>query len=290
MRILELNMKRALEEVGRVVVVDNMSIGVSELADLCARLSCDFVEVSFNSGVPYALKLGINYAQRYSPSWILFLDQDSILLRGSIHKALSFYSSLSDSLKGRIGIIALGQRGSHKNCSAMEVFYYTFSGTLIKNSIAKIAPLRVNFFLDCADFDLYHFVMSKGFKTLLLNCKLMLHRIGIPYRVFWIIKLKEFLFKAIKLLNLRTLGKFLLPREPEQMVSYEKPIRYYYIVRNSLILLKEGKMDPLGFFASIIWVGLSVAWIDGIRKALKAFGLGAVHGLLQREGRLDAHL
>lgn len=290
LRLLEKCLFSIGKQVRKVIVVDNRSKNADKILTLCERIGCEFVENGFNAGVPYALKRGVEHALRYSPAWILFLDQDSIVHDGAITKVLELYNSLPGRVRARIGIVALGQMGSPHFCKIREVAGYTFSGTLIKAEIVKKITFRINFFLDQADFDLYSRVRECDLKTILVDCKLMEHRIGIPVIIpslLKLIKLKRFLMIITKKIRTKNLGNIVFPDKITGQISYENPMRYYYIVRNSLILLRERRKNIIAFISDCFRFGLAIIYIDGFTKFMKSFILGLSHGIVKKEGYLE---
>jgi rhamnosyltransferase len=285
--LLEKCLASVSEQVDKIIIVDNASKNVENVTALCEKFRCDFLENRFNAGVPYALKRGVEHSLHYSPEWILFLDQDSIVFDGAIAKAMQLYHTLPNHLRAQIGIIALGQRESQSPCTMREVVYHTFSGTLIKTELAREIPFRVNFFLDQADFDLYARVREQGYKTELIDCKLMQHRIGTPIFIPFVAKTKILLVKILEKIGIRRIGHIMIANDISKVISYESPSRYYYIVRNSLILLMEKRKDVITFITDILWAGLAIICVDRFDKFLKAFILGLSHGITKRQGYLN---
>ena len=246
-------------EVDSIVIVDNASQNINSIMELCTQISnCEVVRLQFNSGVAYALMKGVNYAvKKYKPDWLLFLDDDTIIMRNAVKKALSIYRSLPKLIKDKVGLIKF--RSEDGDCNIYNTFYEAFSGTLIKSEIAMKTCCRTDFFLDQADNDLYFKVRKMGLLTLQIKCRLIDHRLGI---------------------------KVYMPLL-RRIVSYEPPWRYYYIVRNSTILLREGALDPVNYLLQLINYGLLILLRDNIKGFLKPLGLGFMHALLNQSGYLD---
>ena len=136
---------RVSGQVGRVIIVDNDSRGKGVLRGLCGGFgNCDFIEVGFNSGVAHALRVGVNYASKYKPDWLLFLDDDTILMNNAIKTALNLIALRP--IKSRIGSINLGNENGP--CSVKDTRYVMFSGLLIRFNIASKVCCRDDFFLD----------------------------------------------------------------------------------------------------------------------------------------------
>jgi rhamnosyltransferase len=252
------------EQVNYTIVIDNASFNVELISKLCKDIgSCYLITMRFNSGVAHALSVGIKYASRYEPIWLLFLDQDAILMRNSLQKVFEIIDGLQNTIKNKIGAILLGS--SEGNCSISEVIYGIFSGTLIKSEIALKTCCRDDFFVDQADHELYFKVRSLGYLTLKINCKLIEHRIGAN--------------RFVPIISNMVGGP----------VSYEPPWRYYYIVRNSTCLLIEGKLDFITYLKQLIEWGFRILLTDGF-VVIKPLGLGILHALLGKLGYIDSRV
>jgi len=118
------------KQTNHVVIIDNNSRNRDEVEDLCVGIeNCDFVKVGFNSGVAHALRIGVGYADKYRPEWLLFLDDDTVLMDGTVNKAPNLVGNLP-----RIGAVLLSL--GNGNCRIYEARYGIFSGTLIRADVA----------------------------------------------------------------------------------------------------------------------------------------------------------
>ena len=217
-----------------MVVVDNASVNREFIEGLCNGFrNCRFIEVGFNSGIAHAINIGVDYAMRWlGQEWFLLLDDDTVLLKGAVEKALNAYQGLPSAVRGRVGVF-------------------------------RLARFRDGFFLDQSDFDFYARVGRLGYLTLRLDCKLIDHKLG---RKRWVPIISSILGRAI---------------------DYEPPWRYYYIVRNSTILLREGLIDPATYIHQLANWGVRILLADGPAKLLKPLVLGLTHGLMREIGFLD---
>ncbi len=254
-------------EVDGVIIVDNASRNINEIMKLCGQVpNCSVVRLQFNSGIAYALMKGVHYAMdNYNPEWLLFLDDDTILINNALHTVFKAYTSLPEKIRDRVGVLHLG--ATEGDCKLYESRYNGFSGTLIKSNIAIKVCCRSNFFLDQADIDLYIRVRELGYLALNLNCKLTRHKLGVKA---WVPVISNIV---------------------KRYVSYEPPWRYYYIVRNSTILLKEGRLDSLFYVRQLLdWGGIRILLRDGPLKFLKPLGLGLLHGIMNYEGVIEPRI
>jgi GT2 family glycosyltransferase len=62
------------KQVKHMIIVDNNSANKNLIKGLCAKLdNCKLIELKFNSGIAYALKMGIRYAyMKHDPNWFYF--------------------------------------------------------------------------------------------------------------------------------------------------------------------------------------------------------------------------
>jgi rhamnosyltransferase len=64
------------------------------------------------------------------------------------------------------------------NCGDEKIKYGIFSGTLIRREIALKTCCREEFFIDQANFNMYSRIRELGYLTLVINCKLVDHKLG----------------------------------------------------------------------------------------------------------------
>ncbi len=119
---------RASKQVDHIIIVDNDSKSKGVVSNR------DFVEVGFNSGVAHALRVGVNYASKYKPDWLLFLDDDTVLMDNAVDRVLGLINNLLGFVLDRVGVVLLSSADG--DCSIGEVRYGIFSGTLIRADIA----------------------------------------------------------------------------------------------------------------------------------------------------------
>jgi len=252
---------RVSGQVGRVIIVDNDSRGKGVLRDLCGGFgNCDFVEVCFNSGVAHALRVGVNYASKYKPGWLLFLDDDTVPMGNAVGKVLGLINNLPRFVLDRVGAVLLSSADG--DCGIGEVRYGVFSGTLVRADVAVRVCCRDDFFLDQADHDLYSRIRELGYLTLGINCRLVDHRLGT--------------MRWSKILH--------------RPINYEPPWRYYYIVRNSTRLLIEGRIDPAFYIRQLINWGVRILLADGPWRLIKPLGLGIIHAMLNELGYVESRV
>jgi rhamnosyltransferase len=250
---------RVSHQVNRVVVVDNGSSNSEILRIFSSIENCDFIEVGFNSGVSHALNVGVRWLMEGdSPDFILLLDDDTIVFEGAVEKALRILNTLPESMRNRVGVLLMGSKND--DCSIKPIKRGPFSGSIVRADLLRRIRFREDFFLDQADFDFYSKVWEHGYAVLLINCKLIDHKLGVER---WIP---------------------LLSNIKKKTLIYEPPWRYYYITRNSTILVLEGRMELKFYIGQLLFWGLRILLADGLLVFLKTLVIGFIHGLMRKEG------
>jgi len=264
--------------VNGIVVVDNGSENVLGIKNTIRRLCPNalFIELGFNSGV-HALNIGMHYALKMGAKWILLLDDDTVLIHEVVHKMLESFRELSVRSKDlceRIIAISLMTEVPYylKKFEGSFVPFYTcgmFSGTFVKaDAIRSGISIRENFFLDQADFDFFNRLRG-NYITVQWIKEAMKHRLGKSYR------------GPLSNLRLPYIGA---------IRKYEDPFRYYYIVRNSTILLIERRIPLRHYAHQLVAYFIPLVIVHGLRKAINVLVLGLAHGILRKEGYLDLNI
>ena len=209
------NISAIINQVDKVVVVDNGSENADDIKKILARLSqITLIELDENKGIAKALNEIGSYAVTYQFDYFLTLDQDSVVLPGLID-AYSQYLDLS-----KIGML----NSYHKDRnikenpdgldSVSEKELMITSATLMPTYLFNAGfTYDERLFIDKVDFDLNIRLRNAGYKLYEIPFYGLLHELG-----------------EIKTHNL--LG--------HQIQTYNhSSFRRYYISRNTILLLKK---------------------------------------------------
>ncbi len=236
LRKLERMLLALAPQVGRVVVVDNGSANVGEVAVLVASTSgARLLSLGRNLGIGAALNRGVDEARRELVDAVLLMDQDSV---PSSTMVADLERGLEAASKGNVrGVAAIGPRfrdGVSGNLSRHVVFsrwrvgrvdcfsaeepvavdFLITSGTLIPvNALAAVGPFDEGLFIDHVDTEWVLRAGAKGFQTFGDCVAIMEHDLGEYRKRVWALRWRE--------------------------VPMHKPFRYYYIFRNSLWLRRQ---------------------------------------------------
>ncbi len=211
-RLLE-NIKEAMIQVGKVILVDNDSDNFSEIKEIVHSNYQDIIIIhnEKNMGIAYALNQLIMSSHNYN--WLLTLDQDSVMEPGFIEsykKCLDIpnIALISPFIQDRNGPLLIKKNGVE------FIDMCITSGTLMNLEICKkIGGFNNDMFIDFVDFEYCYRVRKNGYKIVRNNDAILIHELGVG-RVY------DFYIK-----------KF--------FVSEHSPSRHYYLVRNCCCLFHK---------------------------------------------------
>jgi rhamnosyltransferase len=215
-----------LGQVGHIHVVDNGSDADSiEILDSLARenrISID--RLGKNRGVGHALNLGVAHARRIGCTWLLTMDQDSVVDSGTIeaYRSAILFDRQVASLSPRTSAKASDTDAKYVNIDSAIT-----SGNLVHISVFdKIGLYDEGFFIDCIDFDFSLRLRRAGYKLLRVQNAEMRHQLG----------------------ELTS-----LPTYVTRFYAQHSATRRYYMTRNYLYLMER---HLLHFPAFIIKLGI----------------------------------
>ena len=166
-------------QVGHVLVVDNASNAESrailDVLEGDPRVTVDRLEA--NWGIGHALNRGIRRARELGYSWLLTMDQDSVVDAGMI-------AAFQDAIARDASVVCLAP-SMEKNGVAGEapgrIAYAITSGNLVRLDVFDQAgEYDEGFFIDCIDFDFSLRVRRAGHSIWRVQDALMTHQLGEP--------------------------------------------------------------------------------------------------------------
>lgn len=210
-------------QVGYVVVVDNGS--ESHTREVFHRVTSSKVEIIINSqnvGLASALNQGVRQVAALGFSWVLTLDQDTLVDHDLVDRLREIYDLYS--MPDKVGLIACNARSPISGRlytqyrqgqeTFVEVKTPMTSGSLHSVVVyERIGPFRDDFFIEGIDLEYCLRLRKYGYKVLFSCRPLMTHAAG---------KGEEHRFFQ---------RVVLVPNHP--------PWRYYYQLRNLLFIVRE---------------------------------------------------
>jgi rhamnosyltransferase len=199
-------------QVGFIHIVDNgsekESLAVLELLELEPGISVE--RLGENRGLGYALNRGVQRARETGCSWLLTMDQDSVVdpsLMDAYCKAVEL-NPASVSLAPRITATS-----QNKDASGGMVNCAITSGNLVRVSVFdQIGMYDEGFFIDRIDFDFCLRLRRAGYAVHRVPTALMRHQLG---------------------------DSVDLPQAVRKYYARHSPIRSYYMYRNYMYLAER---------------------------------------------------
>jgi rhamnosyltransferase len=211
-------------QVGHIHIVDNgseaESLGVLEQLEREPGITVE--RLGENRGVAYALNRGVQRARQMGCTWLLTMDQDSVL-DGSLVKA---YGAAIEQDPERVCLaprITTNSRG--KEAAGGVISYAITSGNLVKVSLFDpIGGYDEGFFVDGIDFDFCLRLRRAGYAVHRVPAARMQHQLGDPVD---------------------------LPKGVKKYYARHAPVRRYYMYRNFLYLAERYFLQFPGFLGKL---------------------------------------
>lgn len=248
-----------------------------------SKLSC--VDMKGNQGIGAALNRGFQLLQNNNVEYALILDQDSLISFGMVNLLLAEAHKLRNN-GVPVALVAPRYRASPnmplssfarhgwlgkqyvseelvQSQSAVEIDFAISSGSLIPmKSVSEIGPMDEGLFIDHVDTEWCLRAQDKGYKIWGVSSAHMIHTLGDNRTLIWLLRWRS--------------------------VPYHSSFRYYYILRNSILLQKRNYVpikwrvgEVYRFFSVIIFY--TIFSKDGL-KNFKMMSKGIWHGIKGQTG------
>lgn len=227
-------LRATLPQVEQLVIVDNgSSLPVSALASLAA--SVELLSLESNEGLAAAQNLGIRRALDRGADHVLLLDQDSVPESGMVKELIRVSRELTDSgvkvgavgprYTGladdeepsrfvRFGRLGFSARAPAPGAASTECDFLIASGSLIPaESLRVVGLMEAGLFIDHVDTEWCLRAAAKGYRLFGATGALMRHGLGERTTKLWFLRRRK--------------------------VAQHSPFRYYYMFRNSLLLMRR---------------------------------------------------
>lgn len=210
-----------LLQVDDVFIFDNGSDNIQSIEELLSYASDKIIlfKNNKNDGIAKGLSTIMKYASDNAFTWVLSMDQDSILLPGTIEQYLTYSCKRPDAglftclIKDRNFVDIKNEK---QDVEIKEVDTCITSGSFMNvEAYNKTSGYDVDFFIDCVDFDICYSLREMNFSILRVNHIGLLHEVGRG-------EIRRFLWKTI-------------------IVYHESPTRVYYYARNTKRLYRKHK-------------------------------------------------
>jgi rhamnosyltransferase len=246
---IEATLKSASLQNMEIVVVDNNS--TDGTIDILTRI--DYAHIILNKknyGIAKALNQGVEYFKEKDYDWVLTLDHDTVLPRDYILKFEEYYKAMYKNgfcsftpvvidVKTNISIM-YNKKREQKMCIT--------SGNIISVYVWKVVGgFDDDLFIDHVDTDFCRKLRLAGYKIALMDSLKIYHDLGDAT-----LNVSFFFFNIIFALYSRT--------------------RKYYILRNSIILVRRYAKYFPGYCFKLICINLLMIYVSLLVESLKASG------------------
>ncbi len=265
-------------QVEHVVIVDNASAEREKIEVLVSGLpNAELRAFSKNLGVGAALNAGVAVHLAAARDWVLTLDQDTVVHKGSVGRLFDELDLLDDEIRKSCGVLGMsrgvaraqgwrrrwiaganliGERGGFSERRSVIT-----SGNLVRADVFRDVQYNEDFFIDQIDTLFCADVRKLGRRVLELREPTMDHRLG------------------------QTIDTKRGPR------AYEGGIRLYYIARNGLSVVLRTDLPLRVFVRDILGLSRVYVRVNGLRSVAACTSMvlaGMRDGALKRFGPRSA--
>lgn len=177
---LRQNIRMVKSQFDKLVIYDNASYNVSEIEDYVSNFTdIEIIKSSKNRGIGVALNVIMEKGMQYGSTWVLLLDQDSVIPYNMMEEYLPMTNG------NKIGIICpqlmdIHVQSTHDNTKIIEeVGICITSGSYTNVNVWKeVGGFREDFFIDSVDNEYCIRLYFKGYKILRNNNVILSHELG----------------------------------------------------------------------------------------------------------------
>lgn len=225
---LEANVKNVVNQVDQVVLVDNGSDNLQDVKNLANDFNVEIVSLNQNKGIATALNSGMKHFRENGFTWVVTLDQDSLLPENAI---INFKNTRQFNDRDTAILAAQyddknwdttvrNQKLYDVDAMPIEKKIVITSGNMVKiDAWRKVGGFDEWLFIDQVDFEFNARLHLTGYKIWQVNSVVMSHEIGSAVKNGW-------------------LARMLLFKKNSALMQHS-PFRVYYMQRNSLVYDKR---------------------------------------------------
>lgn len=177
------NIQALIEQVDRIVIVDNGSRNIKKVEEIIPD-GIRLIKWDNNKGIASALREIMDYAINSCYSWVLTVDQDSIVQSGLISEYLK-YANRHECFNVGIFTCLIKDRNFKDKKHELQKTETELVDSCITSAAfcnvekyKKTAGYDDTFFIDCVDFDICYQLRDKGYDICRINFLGLLHEVG----------------------------------------------------------------------------------------------------------------
>ncbi|MFT8977350.1 glycosyltransferase, partial [Liquorilactobacillus nagelii] len=230
---LKESLNRIINQVSKVIIVDNGSNNISSIKKLSVQLEIKLLDLKKNYGIAGAQNRGFEFFFKNNFKWVLTLDQDTMVPFDTVKK-MRASKKFKDSSTAILAMKyydpswkpAQIKRATEKQKETeTQKWRIISSGNLVRTDIWNLVDgFDEWLFIDQVDFDFNAKVILAGYKIWQVNNLIMEHEIG----------------KSIK----KPVLTMMLLFKPNEFILDHSPMREYYIARNTIVYSKRYSSHP----------------------------------------------
>ena len=254
------NINAVRDQVNKVVIVDNGSTNAAEVENAITD-KIVLIKWDTNRGIAAALKTIMAYAIESNYSWVLTIDQDSIVQSGLINEYLK-YANREECKNVGLFTCLIKDRNFKDKKHEEQVKDVQIVDSCITSAAfcsvekyKKIKGYDDSFFIDCVDFDICYQFRDAGFDISRINYTGLLHEVGHgENRRFLLWTIVVYHHNAKRIYTLSRNGVYLWKKHPK-IYGFHRMVKKHLALFTRIVLYEDKKSEKLRAFIRGIWEG-----------------------------------
>jgi len=186
------NILSICEQVDKVLVIDNGSSNLTQIESLQVKANFQVKALNRNTGIAYALQIGLDIAQKENYQFLLTMDQDSFFIDpchsiARMSEIFKFHEKIA--VVGPTLQLANALITEKSECDlSSEVDMVITSGALCDvKKLCQIGGVNIELFIDAVDHDLCYRLRREGYMIRKINTVHLSHELGQMkrHRLLW---------------------------------------------------------------------------------------------------------
>ena len=257
---LKNNIRAVQNQVDAIVIVDNGSNNIATIEESTSN-NITILKWDRNRGIASALRTIMDFAIEHGFSWVLTIDQDSIVQVGLVDEYLKYANSGNCA---NVGIFTClikdrnfkDRKYEEQNTSVIKVDSCITSAAFCNvEKYKRIEGYDESFFIDCVDFDICYQFRDAGYDVCRINYMGLLHEVGHGENrkfLFWTIVVYHHNAKRIYTLSRNMV---FLWKKHRRIYGLHRLIKKQIALFTRIALYEEDKNEKMSAFFKGICMG-----------------------------------
>lgn len=247
------NIQAVINQVNEIVIVDNGSKNIKEIENTIPN-DIKLIKWNNNKGIAPALREIMDYAISSCYSWVLTIDQDSIVQAGLIDEYLKYANRKTCGNVGLFTCLIKDRNFKDKKHEIQKKNVERVDSCITSAAFCSVEKYKTidgydsSFFIDCVDFDICYQLRDAGYDVCRVKFTGLLHEVGHgENRKFLIWTIVVYHHNEKRIYTLTRNGVYLWKKHPK-IYGFHRMVKKHLAILVRILLYEERKIEKLKCF------------------------------------------